>query len=196
MAKAVVVARGLVDLGPRTAGAVVASTARTAARQLRDRRAERDAARSVPRPPGPLVGAEPLDDGAGARLVFASAELEVRYLAADLVRVSWGPDDPPVGWALAGTAGSLAGLLVAPLSSFSPYYMDLNLVYGFTAAVLGGLVSPVGALVGGLVTGLCIAFVGGYVGPDLQPLAALALLLVVLMARPQGLFGRPEARRV
>lgn len=101
-----------------------------------------------------------------------------------------------LGWALAGTAGSLAGLLVAPLSSFSPYYMDLNLVYGFTAAVLGGLVSPVGALVGGLVTGLCIAFVGGYVGPDLQPLAALALLLVVLMARPQGLFGRPEARRV
>ncbi len=101
-----------------------------------------------------------------------------------------------LGWALACAAGSLAGLLVAPLSAFSPYYMDLNLVYGFTAAVLGGLVSPVGALVGGLVTGLAIAFVGGYIGPDLQPIAALALLLLVLMVRPQGLFGTTEVRRV
>ncbi|MGH9087019.1 MAG: branched-chain amino acid ABC transporter permease [Acidimicrobiales bacterium] len=101
-----------------------------------------------------------------------------------------------LGWALACAAGSLAGLLVAPLSSFSPYYMDLYLIYGFTAAVLGGLVSPLGALVGGLVTGLAISFVGGYVGSDLQPLAALALLLIVLMARPQGLFGGAAARRV
>ncbi|MGH8987297.1 MAG: branched-chain amino acid ABC transporter permease, partial [Acidimicrobiales bacterium] len=87
-----------------------------------------------------------------------------------------------LGWALACTAGSLAGLLVAPLSSFNPYYMDLNLVYGFTAAVLGGLVSPFGALVGGLITGLAISFVGGYVGSELEPLAALVLLLIVLMA--------------
>lgn len=101
-----------------------------------------------------------------------------------------------LGWALACAAGSLAGLLVAPISSFSPYYMDLYLIYGFTAAVLGGLVSPIGALVGGLVTGLAIAFVGGYVGSDLQPLTALALLLLVLMARPQGLFGGAVARRV
>jgi branched-chain amino acid transport system permease protein len=101
-----------------------------------------------------------------------------------------------LAWALACAAGSLAGLLVAPLSSFSPYYMDLYLVYGFTAAVLGGLLSPVGALVGGLVTGIAIAFVGGYVGPDLQPIAALALLLLVLMVRPQGLFGTAEVRRV
>ena len=101
-----------------------------------------------------------------------------------------------LGWALACAAGSLAGLLVAPLSSFSPYYMDLNLVYGFTAAVLGGLLSPAGALVGGLVTGLAIAFVGAYVGSDLQPIAALVLLLLVLMLRPQGLFGTAEVRRV
>ncbi len=101
-----------------------------------------------------------------------------------------------VGWALACAAGSLAGLLVAPLSSFSPYYMDLYLIYGFVAAVLGGLVSPLGALLGGLVVGLATSFVGGYLGSDLEPLAALVLLLIVLMARPQGLFGGAAARRV
>ena len=101
-----------------------------------------------------------------------------------------------LGWALACAAGSLAGLLVAPISSFSPYYMDLYPIYGFVAAVLGGLVSPFGALVGGLITGLAISFVGGYVGSDLEPMAALVLLLIVLMARPQGLFGGAVARRV
>lgn len=101
-----------------------------------------------------------------------------------------------LGWALAAVAGSLAGLLVAPTSSFSPYYMDLNLVYGFTAAVIGGLESPAGALVGGLITGLCVSYVGGYLGSSLQPLGALALLMVALMGRPQGIFSRPEARRV
>ncbi len=101
-----------------------------------------------------------------------------------------------LGWALACGAGSLAALLVAPLSSFSPYYMDLNLIYGFVAAVLGGLVSPLGALLGGLVTGLAISFAGGYIGSDVEPMAALVLLLIVLMARPQGLFGGTMARRV
>jgi len=101
-----------------------------------------------------------------------------------------------LGWALACAAGSLAGLLIAPLTSFSPYYMDLYLIYGFVAAVLGGLVSPIGALLGGLTTGLAISFAGGYIGPDVEPMAALALLLIVLMARPQGLLGGSAARRV
>jgi branched-chain amino acid transport system permease protein len=101
-----------------------------------------------------------------------------------------------LGWGLAGIAGSLAGLLVAPTSAFGPYYMDLILVYGFTAAVIGGLESPVGALIGGLVTGLCINYVGGYLGSGLEPLGALVLLMVALMARPEGIFARPPARRV
>jgi branched-chain amino acid transport system permease protein len=101
-----------------------------------------------------------------------------------------------LGWGLAGIAGSLAGLLVAPTSSFGPYYMDLVLVYAFTAAVIGGLESPVGALVGGLVTGLCISYVGGYLGSGLEPLGALVLLMVALMSRPEGIFSRPAARRV
>jgi branched-chain amino acid transport system permease protein len=101
-----------------------------------------------------------------------------------------------LGWALAGVAGALAGFLVAPTSSFSPYFMDLILVYAFTAAVIGGLESPVGALIGGLITGLSISYVGGYLGSGLQPLGALVLLMVTLMARPEGIFARPTARRV
>jgi branched-chain amino acid transport system permease protein len=101
-----------------------------------------------------------------------------------------------LGWALAGVAGALAGLLTAPTSSFGPYFMDLDLIYAFTAAVIGGLESPVGALVGGLITGLCISYVGGYLGSGLEPLGALALLMVTLMARPQGIFSRPSARVV
>lgn len=101
-----------------------------------------------------------------------------------------------LGWAMAATVGALAALLVAPLSSFSPYYMDLYLVFGFTAAVLGGLDSPAGALIGGVVTGLSTSFVGGYLGSSLEPLGSLALLLVVLMIRPQGLFAAATARRV
>ena len=101
-----------------------------------------------------------------------------------------------LGWGLAGIAGSLAGLLAAPTSSFSPYYMDLILVYGFTAAVIGGLESPVGALIGGLIAGLAISYVGGYLGSGLEPLGALALLMAALMVRPEGIFARPPARRV
>jgi branched-chain amino acid transport system permease protein len=101
-----------------------------------------------------------------------------------------------LGWALAGVAGSLAGLLTAPTSSFGPYFMDLNLIYAFTAAVIGGRESPVGALVGGLITGLSISFVGGYLGSGLEPLGALVLLMVTLMARPRGIFSRPAARVV
>jgi branched-chain amino acid transport system permease protein len=101
-----------------------------------------------------------------------------------------------LGWGLAGIAGSLTGLLVAPTSAFSPYYMDLIFVYAFTAAVIGGLESPVGALLGGLISGLCISYVGGYLGSGLEPLGALALLTVALMTRPEGIFARPPARRV
>ncbi|HTW10793.1 MAG TPA: branched-chain amino acid ABC transporter permease [Acidimicrobiales bacterium] len=101
-----------------------------------------------------------------------------------------------LGWALAGLAAALAGLLTAPTSSFGPYFMDLNLIYAFTAAVIGGLESPVGALVGGLITGLCTSYVGGYLGSGLEPLGALVLLMVTLMARPRGIFSRPSARLV
>ena len=100
------------------------------------------------------------------------------------------------GWALATLAGALAGLLVAPNVLLSPNMMDPILVYGFAAAVLGGLDSPVGALIGGLVTGLGISYVGGYLGSSMETTGAALLLIVILSLRPQGLLSRPQARRV
>ena len=105
-----------------------------------------------------------------------------------------------VGWALAGLLGALAGVLVSPSTFLYPNSMDTIFVYGFTAAVLGGLDSPVGAVVGGLVLGLALSYAGGYVGgsvgADLTSLVALAMLVLVLMIRPDGLFAGSRMRRV
>jgi branched-chain amino acid transport system permease protein len=100
------------------------------------------------------------------------------------------------GWAFATLAGALAGLLVAPKVLLSPSMMDPILVYGFAAAVLGGLDSPLGALVGGLATGLGISYVGGYLGSSMETTGALVLLVAVLSVRPEGIFARQRARRV
>jgi branched-chain amino acid transport system permease protein len=101
-----------------------------------------------------------------------------------------------IGWALAALMGSLAGLLVAPSVFVGPNQFDPILIFGFTAAVLGGLDSPVGAVVGGLVLGLALSYVSGYEGASLVTLAALVVLLAVLMVRPSGLFGTTGERRV
>ncbi|HVA59010.1 MAG TPA: branched-chain amino acid ABC transporter permease [Mycobacteriales bacterium] len=103
-----------------------------------------------------------------------------------------------LGWALASLVGSLAGVLVAPKVFLSPNMMDEILIFGFAAAVLGGLDSPVGALIGGLVLGLVTSYVGGWsvAGPSLEVLGALVVLVVVLMVRPQGLFSGLGQRRV
>jgi branched-chain amino acid transport system permease protein len=101
-----------------------------------------------------------------------------------------------LGWALAALVGSLAGPLVAPSVFVGPNNFDAVLVFGFTAAVMGGLDSPVGAVVGGLVLGLCLSYVAGYAGSALVTLAALAILIAVLMVRPSGIFTRTRVRRV
>jgi branched-chain amino acid transport system permease protein len=101
-----------------------------------------------------------------------------------------------LGWALAAVAGSLAGVLVAPAVSLGPNNFDVILVYGFTAAVLGGLDSPTGAVTGGLLLGLALSYVSGYESSALVPLASLVLLIAVLMVRPSGLFTRTGVRRV
>jgi branched-chain amino acid transport system permease protein len=100
------------------------------------------------------------------------------------------------GWSLATMAGALAGLLVAPTLLLYPNNMDAVLVYGFTAAVLGGLDSPVGALVGGLSIGLALSYIGGYFGGDLETAGVLVILIAILMVRPQGLFVHAAERRV
>jgi branched-chain amino acid transport system permease protein len=74
--------------------------------------------------------------------------------------------------------------------------MDGVVVYGFVAAVLGGLDSPVGAVVGGVLLGLSLSLVSGYVGSELVPLAALVILMAVLLLKPGGLFAHVRERRV
>jgi len=101
-----------------------------------------------------------------------------------------------VGWALAAMAGALAGVLVAPSVFLGPNSFDPILISGFVAAVLGGLDSPPGAVVGGLVLGLALSYVSGYEGSALVPLAGLVILVVVLMLRPTGLFSATQERRV
>ena len=101
-----------------------------------------------------------------------------------------------LGWALAAVVGSLSGLLIGSGALVHPGYMDAVVVYGFVAAVLGGLDSPVGAVVGGVLLGLSLSLVSGYVGSQVVPLAALVILMLVLTLKPAGLFAQAQARRV
>jgi branched-chain amino acid transport system permease protein len=101
-----------------------------------------------------------------------------------------------LGWALAAMVGSLAGVLIAPSTFVSPNAFDVVLVLGFTAAVVGGLDSPVGAVVGGLLLGIGLSYLSGYAGSEVVTLGALGVLIAVLMVRPQGLFARTATRRV
>jgi len=101
-----------------------------------------------------------------------------------------------LGWALAGLIGALAGVLVSPSTFLYPNSMDSIFVLGFTAAVIGGLDSPAGAVVGGLILGVALSYVGGYLGSDLVNLFGLAALTLVLMVRPSGLFSPAATRQV
>jgi branched-chain amino acid transport system permease protein len=104
-----------------------------------------------------------------------------------------------VGWMLAGLIGALAGVLVSPSTFLYPNSMDSIFVLGFTAAVIGGLDSALGAVVGGLLLGLALSYASGYLGSqgsDLTALVALGILVVVLMVRPDGIFAGARVRRV
>ncbi|MWA04711.1 branched-chain amino acid ABC transporter permease [Actinomadura sp. LD22] len=101
-----------------------------------------------------------------------------------------------LGWALAALVGSLAGVLIAPSVFVGPSQFDAMLVFGFTAAVIGGLDSPAGAVVGGLLLGCALSYVSGYISSDLVTFGALAALIAVLMVRPNGLFAARTGRRV
>jgi branched-chain amino acid transport system permease protein len=112
------------------------------------------------------------------------------------IRVSW---MLALGWGLAAVLGAVAGMMVAPVVFLDPNMMQTILLYAFAAAVLGGLDSPIGAVVGGLLLGVTITLLGryvGFVGATLKLPAALLLILLVLLVRPAGLFGRVAVRRV
>jgi len=114
------------------------------------------------------------------------------------VRVSWMLS---LGWGLAAALGAVAGLMAAasPSVLLQPSMMDGVLIYAFAAAVLGGLESAAGAVVGGLAIGALLNLLGSYVSwvtPQLLLPAAFVLMLVVLLVKPSGLFGRTHVRRV
>jgi branched-chain amino acid transport system permease protein len=102
-----------------------------------------------------------------------------------------------LGWALAAAAGALAALLVIPTElGLNPNAMDLVFVSSFTAAVVGGIDSPIGAVIGGIGVGLVLSYVTGYSYSDVTPIAVLVLLVTVLLLRPAGLFSSTRTRQV
>jgi branched-chain amino acid transport system permease protein len=103
-----------------------------------------------------------------------------------------------LGWGLAAALGALAGVLVAPRLFLDVNLMGAVLIYAFAAAALGGFDSPIGAVVGGWVIGVSENLAGTYVdfiGADLKILVPLAIIFVVLLVRPAGLFGTREVAR-
>jgi branched-chain amino acid transport system permease protein len=97
-----------------------------------------------------------------------------------------------LGWGLAAALGALAGVLVAPRLFLDVNLMGSVLIYAFAAAALGGFDSAIGAVVGGWVIGVSETLAGTYVdfiGADLKILVPLAIIFVVLLVRPSGLFG-------
>ena len=103
-----------------------------------------------------------------------------------------------LGWGLATAVGAISGILVAPRILLEPNMMQSVIIYAFAAAVLGGIDSPLGAVVGGLTLGVLLALIGAYVPAlaDLRLALSLLLIVVLLVVRPSGLFGQQHARRV
>lgn len=103
-----------------------------------------------------------------------------------------------LGWGLAATVGALSGILVAPQLFLDPNLMSGVLIYAFASATLGGFDSPFGVVIGGLIVGVAETLAGayvGFIGSDLKVGVPLVIILVVLLVRPQGLFGRPTVER-
>jgi len=112
------------------------------------------------------------------------------------VRVGW---MLALGWGFAAVLGAVAGMMAAPTVFLDPNMMLVVLIYAFAAAVLGGIDSPVGAVVGGLALGVAVNLLGTYVdffSEELRLPSALGILLLVLLVRPSGLFGRAVVTRV
>ena len=117
------------------------------------------------------------------------------------VRVTW---MLALGWGLAATLGAVAGMMSAPTVGLDPQMMQAVLIYAFAAAVLGGIDSPAGAVVGGLLLGVLLNLLSyltqyrlfDWFSEELRLPMALLVILVVLLVKPSGLFGRPEVKRV
>ena len=110
------------------------------------------------------------------------------------IRVGW---MKALGWGLAAAIGAIAGMMVAPVVYLDPNMMAGILLYAFAAALLGGIDSPVGAVVGGFIVGVLENLVGTYlIGNELKLTVALVLIVGVLIVKPSGLFGSTTVERV
>lgn len=110
------------------------------------------------------------------------------------VRVSWMLG---LGWGLAAAIGAVAGMMVAPVVFLDPNMMIGILLYGFAAALLGGIDNPWGAVIGGFIVGVLENILGAYViGTELKLTVALVLIVGTLTLKPDGLFGKTVVTRV
>ena len=109
------------------------------------------------------------------------------------IRVGW---MLALGWGLASAIGAIAGMMVAPIVFLEPNMMSGVLLYAFAGALLGGIDSPGGAVLGGLIVGVLENVIGTYLGTEIKLTVALVLIVGVLVVRPQGLFGSVQVKRV
>jgi len=130
----------------------------------------------------------------GLAMRAAAANPESARLAG--IRVGW---MTALGWGMAAAIGSVAGMLIAPVVFLEPNMMLSILLYGFAGAVVGGLTSPGGAVLGGFLVGIVENLAGTYipvVGREMKLSIALFIIVAVLCVKPSGLFGRPIVTRV
>ncbi|QKJ20171.1 branched-chain amino acid ABC transporter permease [Microbacterium hominis] len=137
----------------------------------------------------------------GLALLFTRTSLGLQLRAAAFapevsrllgVRV---PRMVTIGWMLSAAVAALAAILLVPTElGLNPHSTDVLFVYAFTVAVVGGLDSPAGAMLGGLIVGVAMTLVTGYLGATVAPIAVLVLLVAVLLVRPNGIFSMREAR--
>ena len=110
------------------------------------------------------------------------------------IRVSWMLG---LGWGLSAAIGAVAGMMVAPVVYLDPNMMGGILLYGFAAALLGGIDNPWGAVIGGFIVGVLENLLGAYViGTELKLTVALVLIVTILTVKPNGLFGKTVVTRV
>jgi len=109
------------------------------------------------------------------------------------IRVGW---MLALGWGLAAAIGAIAGIMVAPTVFLEPNMMSGILLYAFAAALLGGIDSPGGAVLGGFIVGVLENVIGSIIGTELKLTVALVLIVGVLVIRPSGLFGKVLVTRV
>ena len=137
-------------------------------------------------------------------LFFSRTKLGLMMRAASLypqssrlvgIRVGW---MLALGWGLSAAVGAVSGMMVAPVLSLDPSLMQSVLLFAFTAAVLGGIENPLGAVIGGITVGVLLALVGTYIphAEDLRLVFGFIVIVLVLLFRPAGLIGRAHVTRV